>query len=96
MVNLICLQQLYKRREIAEIKQINVGSNPIDAIIKSKPYQALKDLININIIKLQVTEWVKKEENRKVGIESENVKLVAKALVASKLIAIFHPRDKKL
>ena len=46
------LQQLYKRREIAEIKWINRGSNPIDTIIKSKPYQALKDLININIIKL--------------------------------------------
>ena len=46
------LQQLYKRREIVEIKWINGGSNPVDAIIKSKPCQALKDLININIIKL--------------------------------------------
>jgi len=61
---------LYKRREIVEIKWINRGSNPIDAIIKLKPCQALKDLININIIKLQVTEWVERGEDVKVGIES--------------------------
>ena len=50
------LRQLYKRKEIAEIKQTNRGSNPIDAIIKLKPYQALKDLFDINIVKLQVTK----------------------------------------
>jgi len=61
---------LYKRREIAEIKWIDGGSNPIDAIIKSKPCQALKDLINTNIIKLQVTKWVERGEDRKTGIES--------------------------
>ena len=38
IVDLICLQQLYKKREIAEIKWINGGSNPADAIIKLKPY----------------------------------------------------------
>ena len=30
----------------------------------------LKDLININIIKLQVTEWVKRGEDIKAGTES--------------------------
>ena len=38
----------------------NGGSNFIDAIIKLKPCQALKDLININTIKLQVTKWVER------------------------------------
>jgi len=61
---------LYKRREIAEIKWINGGSNPIDAITKLKPCQALKDLIDTNIIKLQVTEWVERGEDGKTGIES--------------------------
>ena len=61
----MCLQQLYKRKEIAEIKQINGGSNPINAITKSKPYQALKDLIDMNTIKLQVTEWVERGEDGK-------------------------------
>jgi hypothetical protein len=48
----MCLQQSYKRREIVEIKWINRGSNPIDAITKSKPCQVLKGLIDTNIIKL--------------------------------------------
>jgi len=38
MVDLMYLRQLYKRREIAEIKWINRGSNPIDAMIKLKSY----------------------------------------------------------
>ena len=63
----MCLQQLYKRREIVEIKWINRGSNPIDAITKLKPYQALKYLININTIKLQVTKWVERGEDGKAG-----------------------------
>src|SRR6266702_7353834 len=53
IVDLMCLRQSYKRREIAEIKWINGGSNPVDAITKSKPYQALKDLIDTNTVKLQ-------------------------------------------
>ena len=36
MINIICLHQLYKRREIAKVKWINGDSNPIDAITKSK------------------------------------------------------------
>ena len=52
MVDLMCLQQLYKRREIAEIKWINRGSNPINAITKLRPCQALKDLIDMNMVKL--------------------------------------------
>ena len=52
MVNLIYLRQSYERREIAEIKWIDRGSNPIDVIIKLRPCQALKDLINMNIVKL--------------------------------------------
>ena len=52
IVDLMCLQQSYKRREIAKIKWINKGSNPIDAMTKSKPCQALKDLIDINTVKL--------------------------------------------
>ena len=38
IVDLMCLQQLYKRREIAKIKWINGGSNPVDAITKLRPY----------------------------------------------------------
>ena len=62
------LQQLYKKREIAEIKQINKGSNPADTITKLKPYQALKDLININTVKLQVTKWVERTGDKEGSI----------------------------
>ena len=53
------LRQLYKRREIAKVKWINRDSNPVDTITKSKPLLALKQLIDINQIKLKIVEWVK-------------------------------------
>jgi hypothetical protein len=62
MVDLMCLQQLYERRKIAEVKWINGNSNPADAMTKSKPCQALKDLIDTNTVKLKVTEWVERIE----------------------------------
>jgi len=42
IIDIICLRQLYKRREIAKVKWINGDSNPTDAITKSKPLLALK------------------------------------------------------
>ena len=61
MVDLMCLRQAYERREITEIKWINGGSNPADAMTKSKPCQALKQLVDTNKLDLQVTEWVERE-----------------------------------
>jgi hypothetical protein len=60
MVDLMCLRQSYERREIAEIKWIDGNTNPADAMTKTKPCQALKDLINTNRVNLQVTEWVER------------------------------------
>src|SRR6266700_1432905 len=42
IINVICLRQSYKRREIAEVKWINGDSNPADAITKSNLLSALK------------------------------------------------------
>ena len=42
IINIICLRQLYKRREIAKVKWIDGNSNPIDTITKSKLLLALK------------------------------------------------------
>ena len=61
MVNLMCLHQAYKRREITEVKWISGGNNPADAMTKAKPYQALKTLIDTNKLNLQVTEWVERD-----------------------------------
>ena len=58
MVDLMCLRQLYRRREIVEIKWIDGGSNPADVMTKNKPCQALKELINTNMVNLKVTEWM--------------------------------------
>jgi len=43
-----------------EIKWINGNLNPIDVIIKVNTYNALRNLININIINLNTKEWVER------------------------------------
>ena len=58
MIDIMCLRQSYKRREIAEVKWIDGDSNPADSMTKSKPLLALKQLIDINRIKLKIVEWV--------------------------------------
>jgi hypothetical protein len=52
----MCLHQAYKRREIIEVKWIKGRNNPVDTITKAKPCQALKTLININILDLEVNK----------------------------------------
>jgi len=52
----MCLRQAYKRREIIKVKWINGNDNPIDVIIKAKPCQALKTLINTNKLDLKVNK----------------------------------------
>ena len=61
MVDLMCLYQAYKQREIIEVKWINGGNNPVDAMTKAKPCQAFKTLININKLNLKVIEWVERD-----------------------------------
>jgi len=56
----MCIREAYKRREIAQVKWINSKSNLTNSITKSKPTNALKNLINTNKIDLQVQEWVKR------------------------------------
>jgi hypothetical protein len=62
MINVIYLQQAYKRREITEVKWINSNINLVDAITKSKPCLALTQLININIVQLKAIGWVKQTD----------------------------------
>jgi hypothetical protein len=61
MVDLICLCQLYKHREIAKIKWIKGNTNPANFITKSKVYNALKQLINTNKVNISIIEWVKRK-----------------------------------
>jgi hypothetical protein len=60
IVDLMCLHQAYKRREIAEVRWIDGNSNPADAMTKEKPCQALKVLIDSNTLNINTTEWVER------------------------------------
>jgi hypothetical protein len=60
MVDLMCLRQSYERREIAEVRWIDGNNNPADAMTKSKPCPALRELIDTNTINTQATEWVER------------------------------------
>ena len=61
MVDLMCLRQSYERREIMEVRWIGGGTNPADAMTKSKPCKALESLIDTNTVNLQATAWVERE-----------------------------------
>ena len=54
IVDVLALRQLYKRREIAEIRQISGSDNPADAFTKASPNQALKRFINSNKLLIHV------------------------------------------
>jgi hypothetical protein len=68
MVDLMCLRQSYERRLITEIKWIDGNSNPADAMTKSKPCQALRDLIDTNKVNLSTIHWVEREAEGSVGV----------------------------
>ena len=55
MVDIMYLHQSYERREITEVIWIDGDSNPADAMTKSRPCQALRDLIDSNRIDLRAT-----------------------------------------
>jgi hypothetical protein len=54
IIDIIVLRQLYKRREITEIRWINRKDNPADTMTKSTPNKALKKLINTNQLGVRV------------------------------------------
>ena len=54
----MCLRQLYKRKEIAKIKQIKGNTNPANFITKLKACDVLKQLINTNKVNISIIEQV--------------------------------------
>ena len=64
MVDIMCLRESYERKEIAEIQWIDKDNNPADAMTKTNFCKALKDFINSNIIKPQITGWVEREKKK--------------------------------
>ncbi len=60
MIDVMILRQFYERREITEMIWIHDINNSVDSMIKTKPFSALKTMIDINKINLNTTEWVKR------------------------------------
>jgi hypothetical protein len=58
IIDIMCLRQAYKRKEIAKVKWIKGNLNLANAITKSniKSSNALKRLIDTNILQLEVKE----------------------------------------
>jgi hypothetical protein len=63
MINVMCLQQAYERRQITEVKWIDGEANLTDAMTKGKPCTALLQLIDTNRIELQAVGWVERMDS---------------------------------
>ena len=72
MINVMYLRQLYKRREIAKVKQINRDSNFINAIIKSKLLLTFKRLIDTNRIELKIVEQVECTTDNSTDLKAQD------------------------
>jgi hypothetical protein len=60
MIDVMILRQFYERRKITEMIWIHDINNSVDSMIKIKSSTALKTMIDINKINLNITEWVKR------------------------------------
>jgi hypothetical protein len=62
MIDVMALRQSYERREIIEMKWIDESNNSADSMIKTvfKASSALRQVIDINRIRLDSIEWVKR------------------------------------
>jgi hypothetical protein len=73
MMNIMALRQSYERHEIIEIRWISDDHNSADSMTKSelKASSALKQIIDINRIRLESIEWMKRA-NQSEGIKNED------------------------
>jgi hypothetical protein len=60
MIDVMTLRQFYERREMTEMIWIHEINNSANSMIKIKSSTALKTVIDINQINLNITEWVKR------------------------------------
>ena len=63
MIDIICLRQAYKRREIVKVKWIKGELNLVNAMTKSnfKSLNAFKRLIDTNTLQLKAEKGVERE-----------------------------------
>jgi hypothetical protein len=60
MIDVMILRQFYELKEIIEMIWIHDINNSANSMIKTKSSSALKTIIDINKINLNITEWVER------------------------------------
>ena len=66
MIDVMCLRQAYKRRQVTKVKWIDGDTNPTDTMTKGKPCMALTQLIDTNRIELWAIGWVERTDSARV------------------------------
>ena len=66
MINVMCLCQAYKRRQVTKVKWIDGNTNFADAMTKGKPCTVLTQLIDTNWIELRAVGWVEQTDSARV------------------------------
>ena len=82
----MCLRQSYKRREITEVIWIDGDSNPANVMTKSRPCQALRDLIDSNRIDLRAMGWVERNQQEVIPVEKGNTVSSTKKIKSSQCV----------
>ena len=62
MIDIINLRELYKNREIIDIRWINSADNPADTMTKILLNKALETLISTNKLTIRIEGWVQRKE----------------------------------
>ncbi len=62
IIDVMSLRQSYERREITKVKWIHEVNNSTDCMIKSKAFTILKTLIDQNVINLNTSKWVERND----------------------------------
>jgi hypothetical protein len=65
-IDVMILRQCYERREIIEMKWVHETNNSVDSMTKIKSLLALRTMIDINQINLNIIEWVERAMIRKM------------------------------
>lgn len=65
MIDIMSARQSYERRELTEVRWINGGDNPADAMTKAKPNSALQQLVEENKLSVRVQGWVNRKGDGK-------------------------------
>ncbi len=74
MIDVMIFRQFYERREITEMIWIHDINNFVDFMIKTTFSSALKTMIDINQINLNIIEWVKQATTKKTVNQGKRTK----------------------